>query len=231
MDKEIQKVLDDYSESYVSNRLTNTFYNRLTPEERDELVEKFMFFLKPIIDESNKDVFTDIKKALLIYEVISNCVTYNYADKIPGKDDMRDTYVAGLATGKAICMGIAEIYTLLCSKAGVKVDTVVGYGGDPKNKGGAHAWNIVWLKDGEKLVPYHVDLTWDLLPYISDSGNFRYFLKSDDYMRAHNHEWKSKRYAHCPGDRKDIPKIKPEAINYLCDRFLTARNSLKIIKI
>ena len=101
------------------------------------------------------------------------------------------------------------------------MQTVIGYGGDPKHSGGLHAWNILWLKDGRGAeVPYHIDLTWDLDSHASIRG-FQYYLKGDDYMLSHDHTWLREQYPACPRNRdgKDIPKIPAAAVAHLSRQF------------
>lgn len=52
---------------------------------------------------------------------------------------------------EAICINYASLFDILCYKAGIKSRLVLG-----SNREDGHAWNIVYLNDGEK----YVDLTW-----------------------------------------------------------------------
>lgn len=241
MTQKVRDILNAYPRDYVQKQLERTYNKYLRSGKDEQFKEKMMFFLKPILENAKR--LSDIEKAQLIYSVISRCVIYNSTDKDKFYDDLRGSYVGCIAYGSGICMGISELYTILCSAIGLKVVTVVAYAGDliheddpndtqeEKDKRGvAHAWNIIWLQNNGVLTPYHVDLTWDLAHFKTSNEKFRYFLKSDDYMREHNHEWKVKRYPRCPENRTDFPRILPSAIDFMCDRFEQTQNSLSSIK-
>lgn len=229
MTDEIRNELQQVSVSYPEENLQQTYYILLKPKIREAMADNLTRFLRPLCMAGES--LTDDEKARLIYEMLSESLVYDDADHSKGDDRLRYTYAGGITSGKAVCMGIAEMYTLMGTALGLRVQTVIGYGGDPVRKGGLHAWNLVWLKDGDVMRPYHIDLTWDLAAHAKIRG-FRYYLKSDAYMEKNNHTWLKERYPSCPEDRSpaQIPKIRPAAIRFLCQRFDNMRHSLALVK-
>ena len=220
MNETIKEKLLQVSDDYTQYHLRRTFYDTLTPRERDKLADDLLRFLNPIVMAGA--LLTEDEKVRMLYETLSRCLRYDHSDDTADTSRLRYTYAGGIANGKAVCMGIAELYTLLGNALGLEVQTVIGYGGDPAHKGGLHAWNLVWLRDGSRRIPYHIDLTWDLADNAAIRG-FRYYLKSDAFMRDHDHTWLEDRYPPCPENRsgKQIPKIPPAAIQFLSEQFRT----------
>ncbi len=218
MNEKVRKELEEIPLSYPEDHLSDTYYCLLSPQCRDQVAQHLLRFIKPLYQIKK---LSEDEKARIIYETISRCMVYDHS----GKGMERYTYMGGLIHCKAVCMGIAELFTLLGSALGLKVITVIGYGGDPARSGGLHAWNQVWIDS----IPYHVDLTWDLSDnYHARGGYFKFYLKSDDYMENHDHQWLRERYVKCPRDKPEfeIPRINPDAIQLLCQKFQQMRRSL-----
>ena len=223
MTKPIQEILESYPESYASDNLRRNYKKYLSSEEGKKIAAELLHFLRPYI--KNRDKLSDIEKAQLLYTTIIKSITYNKNENNNTYNDMRYSYVGCIAYKKAVCMGIAELYTLLGSALGLKIITVIGYGHSE-----AHAWNIVWLNNNGKLTPYHLDATWDLGKFGTRADKFDYFLKSDTYMRNHSHSWISERYRVCPSDRKTFPKIPHQIIDVTCIYFNQMQKKLKDIR-
>lgn len=223
MTKNIQEILDRYPESYAADRLRRNYKKYLSSEEGKKITAELFHFLKPFI--KNKDKLSDIVKAQLLYTIIIKSITYNKSEKSKSYNDMRYSFVGCIAYKKAVCMGIAELYTLLGSALGLKVITVIGHASNEP-----HAWNIIWLNSNGKFIPYHIDATWDLGKFGTLADKFDYFLKSDDYMHKHYHSWIPKRYPICPENRKSFPKIPYKVVDGTCAYFNQMQRRLKDIK-
>lgn len=222
MTDHVTEELRQVSTSYPADNLRQTYYLLLDPREREELADRLTRFVRPLRMVCQH--LTEDETARLLYETLSECLCYDDSPLSEGDGFLRFTYAGGIATGRAVCMGIAELYTLLGTALGLRVETVIGYGGDPARKGGLHAWNILWLQDGDTVSPYHMDLTWDLAAYAKVRG-FRYYLKSDAYMERHDHQWLKDRYPRCPRSRSvfRIPVIPAAARDRLCEEFKKMR--------
>jgi len=223
MTDEVRQELEGVDLNYPDYHLNRTYYHLLSHQTREELADKLLRFLRPLRLSGND--LTGDEKARLLYEVLSKCLRYDHTDYPENEGELRYTYAGGILSGKAVCMGIAELYTLLGTSLGLRVQTVIGYGGDPKNEGGLHAWNIVWLKDGRgQETPYHIDLTWDLESHASLRG-FKFYLKGDAYMEQNDHTWLKENYPACPRNRdlKDIPKIPAAAVELVSSWFRAMR--------
>ena len=210
MGEPIYKRMKDYSTDYALDRLKNTT-NSLSRSEFERIRNNLCYFTSSIPLRWSSEL-----KLRLIYNVITKLVSY---DK---KTKRRYTYV-GCFEGNAVCMGVAELMTLLLRALRIKCMTVIGFAGDYKtgeedddDTHGPHAWNIVWLEDeNNKLVPYHIDATWDL-----QRNTFNYYLKNDDYMRKTNHHWLAERYPECTASTYfDGTQINKKVVELACQIF------------
>lgn len=126
------------------------------------------------------------KKAQLLYDVVTSETRYA-TDCSSSK--RRFTWYSALLEGTAVCQGISELFYKLCAAAGVECRIIHGTACDLDGTGEElHAWNLVHLPDGNGTGRwYHCDATWDLV----ENGRrpYRFFLKDDRYMRAHQHDW------------------------------------------
>ena len=218
MTEAIRNELESVPFCYPRESLRRTYHYMLSSQEQTNLPRELVSCLGPLIRAGQ--AMSKDQKARLLYEVLSRYLTYDDTDYASGEGLRRYTYAGGLTTGRAVCMGIAELYTLLGTAFGLRVQTVIGYGGDPVHHGGLHAWNIVWLPDAaQKDVPYHIDLTWDLSSSVRLRG-YEYYLKSDEYMKTHDHTWLQERYPRCPHNRSrsQIPHIPRKAVNLVLQR-------------
>ncbi len=210
----ICRELSEVPDNYPRHRLEYVF-QQLREQEKEEFVEKVSGFVR----EFCKSPYYrgPHEKARLLYEVLSRSLTYDH-----GNDDLRFSYAGAVKSCKAVCMGIAEIFTMLGTLIGLKVKTFVGYAGDPQRKGGLHAWNLLWLPDNQgALQPYHLDLTWDLHEYVRQWGGYKFYLKSDSYMRREDHEWIADRCPVCSVDQPQalIPHIPGSEVKRLSNIF------------
>ncbi len=219
----LREHLEEVPIQYPKTHLRETFYITLEPEVRLQLTALLPKLLTQLY-KAGRHMGEDTK-VRLIYESLSRLMVYDHTEYPENKGMLRYTYAGGITTGKAVCMGVAELFTMVASAMALPVETVVGYGGDPARSGGLHAWNIVWLHD----IPYHVDLTWDLSDNVRIRGGFKYYLKSDAYMAANDHTWLPERYPHCPRcmPEREIPKIPPQAVALLCAEFENIRRAIQ----
>lgn len=155
----------------------------------------------------------DAVRLTLLYDALRSYMTYDYE-----KNAARYTYPVALFSGRAVCIGIADLFSIICQKVSLDCRVIVGYAGRHALDGGSlHAWNQVRIAM-DKGSPrwYHCDPTWDL-----GSGAPHYFLKSDAYMKKHDHYWRQPEYPPCPCNAKRIPRIPAEVVSL-------ARQAIKV---
>lgn len=197
-----------YPLEYATDHLKKTTF-ALSDEEMTMIRDNLCFFVRSIPTSWSSEL-----KLRLIYNVVTRLVTY---DKLSPD---RYSY-KGCLEGKAVCMGVAELITLLCKAMRIRCITVVGFGGkyetgdeQDDDTHGPHAWNIVWLEDDERqaLVPYHIDATWDL-----QKDTFMFYLKNDNYMKTHEHLWLPKRYPECNSSKNfEGTNINKKVVDIAC---------------
>ena len=212
MTNNIYDKMRSYSENYAKNNLVTTTMS-LKKDERTEIRDKLCLFVSSIPHHWPAEL-----KLRLVYSVITKLVSYDKRDS-DDENPVRFTYI-GCLERKAVCMGIAEMMTILCKGMGIKAVTVIGFGGNfaEDKKNGPHAWNIVWLPNAKRaLTPYHLDATWDLHKAYC---RFDYYLKTDAYMRNHNHIWLSERYPVCLEESHyKAEKINERLVDMACQIF------------
>lgn len=198
---DVINTLKTYPRNYPTRHLRQA--NQIIPLHlKEALKDRLYEFLLAFHDSpSFADPYSRIS---LLYEVMSRCLVYSDEED----REARYSFAGAVSSGKAVCMGIAELFYILASISGIPIDTVIGYG-----QSEYHAWSLVHLPDGI----YHCDLTWDL----GRDSNFVYFLKGDAYMRSHKHTWLSERYPACPRDADPdrFPRIPKSEILTLCEAF------------
>ncbi len=200
-----------YPIEYATDHLKESTFN-LSDEERTSIRDNLCFFVRSIPSSWDSEL-----KLRLIYNVVTRLVTYDR------NSPDRYSYV-GCLEGKAVCMGVAELITLLCKALKIKCMTIIGFGGNyvtgqekDDDTHGPHAWNIVWIEDEERqaLVPYHIDATWDL-----KKNDFQFYLKDDDYMKKTGHLWLPERYPECTVSTYfDGTQISEKVVELACQIF------------
>jgi len=147
-----------------------------------------------VLDKLLKGGMGALEKETAIYEWIVNEVDYDWTHQDVMAETPRESYTpyGGLVDQRAVCLGYAATFQLLCDLAGVECITVVGatFSGS-----GDHAWNMVRL-DGNW---YCVDVTWDANYREQGTSSGRekdwdYFNLTSDEM-AKGHQWD---YANTP---------------------------------
>ncbi len=153
---------------------------------RREKDTKFNSLVKDIVKDNVTNGMSDFEKARALHDyLVLNCEydIENYRnDTIPAASY---TATGALVNHTAVCAGYARAYQALLTEAGIPSYYVSG----TTASNGAHAWNIIQI-DGEW---YHVDTTWDdPVPDVKGRLCYTYFLRSDKYMRSHDHKsWDS----------------------------------------
>lgn len=208
-DKVLAELEKFYTSGYAENHF-KTVKNQLSQSQRNLLIERMLFFSKILPDE-----LSQLDKVYLIYHVITQTVSYD-TDKT---NNDRYSYLQVLKEKKAVCMGIAEMFQILCVACNIPCKLVIGFCGTANEEGEAtyHAWNQVCLpdKNGNKHW-YMADPTWDLS---ENDHSWQYFLKDDSYFISHEHFWLKNVYERCPQTITDIPKFPKEGVDYLCRVF------------
>ncbi len=158
---------------YLVSELGNVFYNEtvvafnysgnekkvsyaVTKEERDTMKEALDKKVDEILLKA-EDFETEYEKEKFFNDYICENTEY---DK---NATLSHTSFACLVSGKALCEGYARAFKLLCNKAGIECDLIVGYAEDT-----GHMWNSVNI-DGKHSF---VDVTWN---DTAESSQYMYF--------------------------------------------------------
>lgn len=155
------------------------------------------------------------KKVALIYYVLTSQISYDY--KGMDNERMPYTFISALCKKKAVCMGIAELFTYLCALVGVKAVTVIGYAcntshpSDTEDDGGLHAWVMVRLSDQRW---YHLDATWDIHKASDKNWRPRWFLLSDQEMDRHY--WIREDYPKAKTRFREKIELNTKGVDLLC---------------
>ena len=117
----------------------------VTKKEQAEMKKKFDTVLLKIQKQTVK-LHSDYEKEKYINDFLCDSVTYNE------KAEFSDTAYGALINGKALCEGYSKAFMLLCNKAGIECELIVG-----ESEGVGHMWNRVNI---DKKLSY-VDVTWN----------------------------------------------------------------------
>lgn len=143
----------------------------------------------------------------LLYDVVTR--ETRYAQDFDTRQ-CRYTWYSALLEGQAVCEGIAQLFCKLATAAGVECRIIHGVAAERDGTGEElHAWNLVCLPDHTGRHWYHCDATWDLRE--NRRPPYRYFLKSDRYMKAHCHDWLPGLYPAAEGSLATPAKPFPDA--------------------
>lgn len=173
----------------------------------DDILIRFVAVIPPNISVE--------KKVALIYYVLTSQISYDY--KGMDTERMPYTFISALCKKKAVCMGIAELFTYLCTLVRVKAITVIGYAcnssqpSDSEDDGGLHAWVMVRLSDHRW---YHADPTWDIHKASNKNWCPRWFLLSDQEMNRHY--WIREDYPKAKTSFCDKIEINTRGVDILC---------------
>lgn len=149
---------------------------------------------KKVLKKVLKDGMSDYEKEFAIYNWVVNNVNYDWTHQDIRKETPRVSFqpYGGLVNRKAVCLGYATTFQLLCDLAGVECITVPGAAFASQED---HGWNMVRL-NGEW---YCVDATWDAnVREQVGRGRpeyWRYFNVTSQDMADSDHQWD---YANTP---------------------------------
>ena len=152
---------------------TGYIYYTLPKDEYLKKEKEFEETIEGILNDCLADDYSDMEKALALYEYMTRNYTYDY-DMYNNMVERQDELSAFrcLEEKHGICCEIAGLYNYLLLQAGVNSDEIGGDMKDWEDKIEGHSWVYVIL-DGK---PYHIDPTWgisDMNPPLS------YFMMTD----------------------------------------------------
>ena len=200
--KRLSRVPDDYTRYHI----------RRTLELMDNKQRLYTYNIIKRFTSIIPGDFSDIQKATLLYEAVTRRVRYSKKEKC----ELKYCFPSALIAKESVCMGIAELYSILCNWIGIGCRIIIGCSsnGNEADSGGLHAWNLVKLPIDCEYLWFHCDPTWDLKEYTYSSN--RFFLKSDIYMIDNGHIWLSEKYPKCPVNYKDSISIDAEGGELIC---------------
>lgn len=117
----------------------------VTKKEQAEMKKKLDAVLWKIQKQTDS-LHSEYEKEKYINDFLCDSVTYNE------KAEFSDTAYGALINGKALCEGYSKAFMLLCNKAGIECELIVG-----ESEGVGHMWNRVNI---DKKLSY-VDVTWN----------------------------------------------------------------------
>ena len=147
---------------------TGSFKYKKSKAEREKQITDFEELVEELLNKTMKPWYSDLEKALALYEYFTKTYTYDYETF----ERMKTEYVSYtssyrlLTGGTGICSEISTAYSYLLMQAGV--DATIMMGGD-------HQWSYVRIKGKN----YHIDPTFGL----GQMCELRYFMM-DDAKRA-----------------------------------------------
>ena len=144
---------------------TAGFTYLVPPEEAAARIEGFAEQIEGILNETLGDDYSDLEKALALYEYFAYTYVYDWetADRLYEEPVDYTTTYRLFKTGTGICSEIAPAYSYLLMQAGVEATIVMG---------GDHEWSYVRINGNE----YHIDPTF----VISDPCSLSYFMMTDE---------------------------------------------------
>jgi len=196
--KKLDKITDGdslYSLELFGNILENcselkkyefvSFFDEKGVDFTCEQYEEYCAAVRSIVDECVDSDWTDTKKAIAVFDYISDNVKYDW--NLP-KDDpypynhISHTEYSALVKNVAVCDGFSFAYRDVMRYLGIDCRV---YHGDVESTtdNAAHAWNQIKL-DGDW---YHCDLTWQINLKENDVSDIRHFGKSDSQMERNSY--------------------------------------------
>ncbi|MBO5837555.1 MAG: leucine-rich repeat protein [Oscillospiraceae bacterium] len=177
-----------------------TYYT--TKEQEDQLTKA----VDAVLDNFGfTQQTTDHQKISVIYDYITDNVTYDYDNLDDDTYMLKHTAYAAMMNKTAVCQGYALLYYRMAEQCDVDTRVITGDGGGP------HAWNISKLGD----YYYNLDSTWD-----AGDTVYSYFLRgSSDFGNhtadpAHQTEAFRARYPIAPTLYKEGSTANPDDKNF-----------------
>ena len=160
------------SASYAGNGVAEIVY-KIPKEEFLAKAKDFEERICTILNDALEDDYTDLEKALSIYEFLTEYCVYDYEMLEHSLEWMdRQSAYRVLIEKRGICGEIASLYRYLLLQCGVDVEETSGAPTDGTSD--LHAWNYVVL-DGKG---YLIDATWGLTN--NRKPDLAYFLFTDE---------------------------------------------------
>lgn len=160
---DLDKESDEYEEIFCSN----------CSKEKVEKYNEYREKISKNVEKNISDRDSELEKVKKTYDYIIDHVAYDNRPYTYGEEDRE--YESIFGTFYTDCTGYADIMNYTLNKIGIKSYTVV----DNTN---GHVWNMARV-DGKY---YHLDATYSDIGSYKDTSKYRYFLVSDDFMRAEN---------------------------------------------
>lgn len=205
--KELAQVPADYAEVHL---LLTEKTIRMLPSEQRKKIEQVLERLCSVIPKNASKE----KQVALLYYTVTSIIRYD----TEGMNHLRIpfTFAGALCGNKAVCMGIAELFQLLCTRLEIPALTVIGYVRNPASgvdDGGLHAWVMVQLEGKLEGKWYHLDPTWDI--HKRKIWTPRWFLLGDDQM-ASTHYWERGKYPVARDSYSKTITIHQRGVDLLC---------------
>lgn len=142
-------------------------------EEAAAKIEAFAEQVEDILNETLKDDYSDLEKALALYRYFSHHYIYDYESARP---DFAPTYLSSyrvLSTGTGICQEFSVAYSYLLLQAGVDASVMSGHRSYDHE---GHQWSYVNINGHD----FHIDPTY----VIGDQDSLSYFMMTDAQREA-----------------------------------------------
>ncbi len=207
----LQSLIEIYRTQYGENHMIA--FTKALPPHRRQAVQHLMQEFTACIPRT----LSQLQQVQLLYDVIVSDVSYRDSDACL----TQYSYLQPLLKSTGVCEGIAELFFLLAQELGIETKIVIGVAGSADDQG-LHAWNMVRLPVDGKKQWFHLDATWDL-----GKGHWQYFLKSDQYMQQHQHEWLPMVLPTAPRNHPSLPRLNQVGIQKLMRYLNQLRNELK----
>ena len=138
-------------------------------EEAAAKIAEFITLVEDILNETLRDDYSDLEKALALYLYFSHHYIYDYESARP---DFAPTYLSSyrvLTTGTGICQEFSVAYSYLLLQAGVDAGVMSGHRSWDHE---GHQWSYVKFHGHN----FHIDPTY----VIGDQDSLSYFMMTDE---------------------------------------------------
>ncbi len=152
---------------------TASFTYTVPKEEAARQIAEFAALVESILNETLRDDYSDLEKALALYIYFSHHYIYDYVAADP---DTAPDYLSSyrvLTTGTGICQEFSVAYSYLLLQAGVDADTMSGHRSYDM---AGHQWSFVRINGHD----FHIDPTY----VIGDTDALAYFMMTDAQREA-----------------------------------------------
>ena len=142
-------------------------YYKTSRKQCKKMIKKFINQVEEILNETMKEDYTDLEKALSLYRYFCNTYVYDYEtyEKMDDEHQEQIRCYRLFEEGTGVCQELSTAYSFLLTQVGVDAAIMMG---------GNHAWSYVRI-NGKN---YHIDPTF-ALGYGSDVF-LDYFMMNDE---------------------------------------------------